>query len=260
MLTTHFSPGPENGSPLCHISTAPSSKRTLTLTPSISIRTMVKLTRTALHQGDLSATEIDTPRTSRLSNRECHELPWDSIFNNHTWLDHVVQILDANPTLIGKRLNPALGYMVLVSGDISGDVTYYTKDLFFSSLKPHTYVEGSAEIMFDSGITLNIADILYCPELIPVNVEKLLCDGGKLCSTYLLWRDVDCGLKAPEPSSLVLTKSRIPGDDTCFWIIKLECEAKSSHFEVPLEDSMKDRALTSFPGLRDAPCSETNDS
>ena len=204
---------------------------------------MAKITYTALQQDadrSHSANEGDTPCIPRLSNRECPKLLWDSIFNDYTWLDHMVQVIDANPTLI-SCCSPGPAYMALISGDISGDVTY-TQDLFFSSLKQYTYV-GTAEIMFDSGITLNIADILYCPELIPVDVQKLLCNGGELCSTYSPWRDADCGLKVLKQSSLVLTKSRIPGDDTCFWILKLECEAKSSHSEVLLKDSIKDRSL-----------------
>lgn len=114
------------------------------------------------------------------SNRECHKMLWDSIFNDYTWLNYIVRDLGVNPILIGTRLdtfyqggedticNSAPAYIALISGDISGDVTY-TKDLFFSSLKSHKYVESTAEIMFDSGITLNIADVLCCPELIPVD-------------------------------------------------------------------------------------------
>ena len=84
----------------------------------------------------------------------------------------------AKPFLIGTQLDALyLGnqhyqddskpmYAALISGDISGDVMY-TRDLFFSCLKPHKPIEGTAEILFDSGIILNIADILNCPELIP---------------------------------------------------------------------------------------------
>jgi hypothetical protein len=74
-------------------------------------------------------------------------------------------------------------YAALISGDISGDVTY-TKDLFFSYLKPYKYVEGIYEILFDSGIILNISDILNYLELILVDIKQLLYDGDKLSLTY----------------------------------------------------------------------------
>ena len=52
----------------------------------------------------------------------------------HTWL--------ANRSWNSKPV-----YLALISGDISSDVTY-TKDLLFSSLKSHRYVEGTTEIIF----------------------------------------------------------------------------------------------------------------
>ena len=135
------------------------------------------------------------PGMNYLLNRECHKMLWASIFSNYTWLNDIARDLGVNLILIGIRLdtfyqrgkdticNSAPAYIALISRDISGDVTYI-KDLFFSSLKSHKYVESTAEIMFNSGITLNIADILYCPELIPVDTQKLLYKGGKLYSTY----------------------------------------------------------------------------
>ena len=70
-------------------------------------------------------------------------------------------------------------YTALISGDISGDVTY-TKDLFFSCLKPYKSVEGTDDI----GILLNIGDILHYLELIPVDIQQLLYDGNRLGSSY----------------------------------------------------------------------------
>jgi len=125
---------------------------------------------------------------------------WDSIFGDYKWLNNIVQDLAANPILVGTRLDSKPAYMVLISGDISGDVTY-TKDLFFSSLKPHKHVEGAGEIIFDYGITLNIADILQCPEVIPVDIQKLLYDGDEPRSTYSFWKDADCALGVLEPPS-----------------------------------------------------------
>jgi hypothetical protein len=81
--------------------------------------------------------------------------------------------------LIGTRLDTLhLGnkddskplYAALISGDISGDVTYI-KDLFFSYLKPYKHVKGIYKILFNSSIILNISDILNYPELIPVDIK-----------------------------------------------------------------------------------------
>lgn len=87
----------------------------------------------------------------------------------------------------------------------------YTRDLFFSCLKPHKPIKGTEEILFDSGIILNIANILNCPELIPVDIHQLLYDGDKFGATYSFWRGVDDTPRRLEPPSLGLTESRIPG-------------------------------------------------
>jgi hypothetical protein len=171
---------------------------------------------------------------TRLSNRESHQMLWDSIFGDYKWLNDIVEDFGANPILVGTRLKSKSGYMVLLSGDISGDVTY-TKDFFFSSLKPHKYIECTGEIILNCGITLNIADILHCPETIPVDIQKLLCDRDEPRSTYSFWKDPDCALRVLEPPSLALTKSRIPGNDECFWISRFVSDRGNSDFEVWFE-------------------------
>ena len=183
----------------------------------------------------------------QLSNRERHTILWDSIFCDYKWIEEIVRDFSATPFLIGTRLDALhLGnkddskplYAALISGDISGDVIY-TKDVFNSCLKPHKLVEGTDEILFDSGIILNISDILNCPELIPVDIKQLLYDGDKLGSTYSFWRDVGGAPRRLEPPSLILTQSRIPGDEEQFWILKLESKNSHSDFEVFLEDSKR---------------------
>jgi hypothetical protein len=184
---------------------------------------------------------------TKLSNQESYRMLWDTIFVDYKWIDGIVRDLSAKPFLIGTRLD-ALHlehkdhskplYAALISGDISGDVTY-TKDLFFSCLKPHKLVEGTDEILFDSGIILNISDILDCPELIPVDIKQLLYDRDRLGSTYSFWGDVDGALRRLEPASLTLTKSRIPGDEEHFWILKLKSNDRPLGLEVFLGDWKK---------------------
>jgi len=70
-----------------------------------------------------------------------------------------------------------LTYIALLLYNISGDVVYL-RDLFFSSLRPYRYIRGALEITFDSGIILNIADILFSPKIVPADIEKLLFNRG----------------------------------------------------------------------------------
>ncbi|KAH8726660.1 hypothetical protein GQ44DRAFT_725858 [Phaeosphaeriaceae sp. PMI808] len=184
---------------------------------------------------------------TQLSNRARHKMLWDTIFCDYKWIDEIVRDFSAQPFLVGTRLDALhLGskddstppYAALISGDISGDVTY-TTGLFFSCLMPHKSVEGTDEILFDSGIILNISDILACPELIPADIQQLLYDGDRLGSTYSFWKGVDDAPRRLESPSLTLTKSRIPGDEQHFWILKLKSEADRSDLEVFLKDSKK---------------------
>lgn len=75
------------------------------------------------------------------------------------------------------------------------------------------------EITFDSGIILNVADILFCPEIIPANTQKLLFDGGALRSTYSFWKSADFALKVLEPPFISLTKSKISDE----WLLDSWC-------------------------------------
>jgi len=74
-------------------------------------------------------------------------------------------------------------YIALLLYDISGDVVYL-KDLFFSSLRPYRYIRGALEITFNNRIILNITDVLFSPKILPIDIEKLLFNKGKLCLNY----------------------------------------------------------------------------
>lgn len=55
-----------------------------------------------------------------------------------------------------------------------------------------------------------------------MDIKQVLYDRDRLGSTYSFWEDVDGALRRLEPASLTLTKSRIPGDEEHFWILKLK--------------------------------------
>ncbi|XTI87664.1 hypothetical protein V2W45_1239992, partial [Cenococcum geophilum] len=77
-----------------------------------------------------------------------------------------------------------LTYIALLLYNIFRDIVYL-KDFFFSSLRPYRYIRGTLEITFNSGIILNVANVLFSPKILPINIEKLLFNRGKLCSNYL---------------------------------------------------------------------------
>jgi hypothetical protein len=65
------------------------------------------------------------------------------------------------------------------------------------------------EITFNSRIILNIADVLFSPKIIPIDIEKLLFNRGKLCLNYSFWKSTDFGFKVLKLPFISLTKSRI---------------------------------------------------
>ena len=144
----------------------------------------------------MSSNNLDAPNKRPLSNQERHKILWGAIFSSYGWLEAVERELKLNPVLIWTRLHAFYAeksrtevngaeptYMALLSCDMSGDLVYL-RDLFFSSLRPHRYIEGASEITFDSGIILNVADVLFSSKIVPIDTEKLLFNGGKLYSNY----------------------------------------------------------------------------
>jgi len=195
----------------------------------------------------MSSNNTETPNTRLLSKQERHYMLWDNFFSSYEWLEAVESELELNPVLIGTTLGALLStksstgvddseptYVTLLSGDISGDVVYL-RDLFMNSLRPHKYVEGATEITFDSGIILNVADILFCPEIVPANTQKLLFDGGTLRSTYSFWKSADFALKVLEPPFISLTKSKI--SDEWFLVAQLVSQEGSQILKRWFEDS-----------------------
>jgi hypothetical protein len=169
-----------------------------------------------------------------LFNRERHKTLWDTFFSSYEWLEAVEAELNLNPVLVGDVNNSKPTYVALLSGDRSGDVVYL-RDLFLKSLRPHKYVEGATEITFDSGIILNVADILFSPEIVPVNTEKLIFNKGTVCSTYSYWKSTDFELKVLELPFISLTKSKI--SDEWFLVAQFVSQEGSQPFERWFEDS-----------------------
>lgn len=194
----------------------------------------------------MSFRDEEASSTCLFSNQKRHKELWDSIFSNYGWLDEVEREFQLNPVLVGAKLGtiatqksadldnlPPI-YATLLSGDRSGDVVYL-KDLFFSSLQSHTHAEGADEITLDSGIVLNIADIIFCPEIMPAKREMLISEKGIFYATYSFWKDSESGIKVLEPPLIWLTKSR--NSDEWFLIAQFVPEGEYPVLERWFEDS-----------------------
>jgi len=78
--------------------------------------------------------------------------------------------------------------MVLLAGDIHGDLCS-KKDIFLQSLQKHTFNNTTNEISFDSGITLNVTQVLTGCEVITMANLRLLFNRKKLRTVYYFWSD-----------------------------------------------------------------------
>jgi len=107
---------------------------------------------------------------------------WDLIFRDQTWISKATVQYGVNPVLVGWGLHkycntkniqvakPA--YLILVGGDQSGDLRF-EKEIFFKSLRSHIFRKESSEVVFNSGLVLNVANVCSDAEVIPVKLDKL---------------------------------------------------------------------------------------
>ena len=128
---------------------------------------------------------------------------WNAIFRDSTWITEATIKFGLNPVLIGRDLYdyhsietlkaPAL-YLVLVVGDPSADVQF-ERDLFLKSLRPHEFHNDTMEIDFESGITLNVANIYQVsrfpdPGVVSVRPHRLFTkQKDRLQTAYIYWQD-----------------------------------------------------------------------
>ena len=120
--------------------------------------------------------------------------------------------------------------MALLLYNISRDIIYL-KDLFFSSLRLYKYIKGALEITFNSGIILNVANVLFFFKIIPTNTKKLLFNGGKLRSNYSFQKSTNFKFKVLKPPFILLTRSRILQQDKQFLIAQLVSLESSQTFK-----------------------------
>ena len=86
-------------------------------------------------------------------------------------------------------------YLCLALYEISGDLRF-EKDQFFGSLKPHTYLPDEYEVHLESGIVLNVFDVVVGWDSIYIKPERIF--RGKrpkhLETLYMFWDDPSCKL------------------------------------------------------------------
>jgi len=129
---------------------------------------------------------------------------WNAIFQNETWTS--IASSHGLNALVGQNLHSIYdidhtienqpAYIVLVTGDKSGDIRSYSQ-IFIDSLRPHTFNETTKEVVFtNSKIVLNIHDALS-------NLGMNFMDPGRLFSyqdnslrsAYLYWQDSHYALR-----------------------------------------------------------------
>lgn len=128
-----------------------------------------------------------------------HSNVWSAILKTENWTS-LATIMGLNPALVGQNLhnlydcedtrNGQPAYIVLVTGDSSGDIRFY-KQILLDSLRPHTFNNETNEVAFKNlNITLNIDDAISCSELISLQPKKLFSYQYKrLRSACLYWQD-----------------------------------------------------------------------
>ena len=158
---------------------------------------------------------IDTSNTSLFGNfltkKQQHaKNVWGAIFKSDKWLNLATRQLKVHPFLFGRDLDllpahkPELVHLGLATTDKDGELRWYPK-IFFESLQDGwKYVARSEEVIFDSGIILNVHNIL-------VNAEAISCIPGQLLQRrpsktlkayYCFYEDQACELKAITESDM----------------------------------------------------------
>jgi hypothetical protein len=142
---------------------------------------------------------------------------WNAIFRDNTWITEATIKFGLNPVLIGRDLHDyhsletlkvrAL-YLVLVAGDLTGDIQF-KRDLFLETLRPHKFHNDTMEVNFESGITLNVANVYQAnkypdPGVVSVRPQRLFSNQqDRLQTAYIYWQDSEPMLRALGHASMV---------------------------------------------------------
>jgi hypothetical protein len=144
-----------------------------------------------------------------------------AIFQDETWTK-IASTQGLNPVLIGQelhKLNESMvtgktdkSYIVLVTGDKSGDIVFYKQAFLDSLRRPHVFDAHANEVVFtDSNITLNVEDVMHNPECISMDPRRLFFPTPELvCSASLYLHDSYHAVRKIEPEDIVGIGGKAP--------------------------------------------------
>ncbi|KAK3169309.1 hypothetical protein OEA41_008692 [Lepraria neglecta] len=137
---------------------------------------------------------------------------WNAIFRDNTWITEATIKFGLNPVLIGRDLHSIdtlkarVLYLILVAGDPTCDIQF---ELFLESLRPHKFHHDTMEVDFESGITLNVANVYQAttypnPGNVSIMPQRLFSKmQDRLQTAYIYWQDSEPMLRMLGHDSMV---------------------------------------------------------
>ena len=140
---------------------------------------------------------------------------WNAIFRDNIWITEATINFRLNPVLIGRNLldyhsiealKARALYLVLVVRDPTSDIQF---ELFLDSLRPHKFHSNTIEVDFESGITLNVANVYRAdtypdPGTVSVRPQRLFSNQqDRLQTGYIYWQDSEPMLRMLGHDSMV---------------------------------------------------------
>jgi hypothetical protein len=172
----------------------------------------------------------------RTITQQTHYLLWHSIFKDEVWLQLAAKEHNVNPVLIGPNLHPLHNktnkqggvYLVLLAGDVHGDLRY-EREAFFASLQEHKFNEAKDEILFDCGITLNVSQVLRGCNIVKMANPRMLFNKKKLRTTYCFWEDKEKMLRAVKRPHIIGIGGEITRVEEIFPIFSIRLSSSNGH-------------------------------
>ncbi|QRD81314.1 hypothetical protein F9C07_2099040 [Aspergillus flavus] len=161
---------------------------------------------------------------------------WEFIFKHKEWLDLAKKHDRALPLLLGSHLSTfrpgekKSRYWVLIITDYFGDLRY-DSGKFFKSLQDGWNHRNKYELYHESGITLNIRDVIAPDEVLHLPLENMFSEKeGELYCEYSFYHDP--GITAMTRDNIIglegATREREHTKNGC--TLRLEYKKKSRQY------------------------------
>jgi hypothetical protein len=152
----------------------------------------------------------DTPREADVENVSNTGLEiWNCIFKDKSWLELALTFDGCSPVLLGYHLNrfgptrkPTKLYVALLARDYSGDLRWM-RDEFFASLQDGwEYDEPNYEVLFPTGLTVNVYEVLTGCDEARLPLPKIFINRKNgVHSEYCIYTDM--GIRGLGPSQIL---------------------------------------------------------